>query len=614
MTQTANPRLMTVRRDERQAERIVAALFPLDTGREVALRILADSIACAARVAPASWGTSLFHQRICLNVGRGAVLQLYPEGIVFIVTGALFNTLPAAVRRVFRINRTYKFIPDALEGRLSATHLSHYGSFRQAHIDLIERAATGRKVCLWPYSHSSSIVDLLRKRGYSVPTPDYPTASGPTIIGSHLPASGLQLRRTFLFAWNPARREPPSLSKEIRQLERAGSVIIGWRSGRRRDLPVGSRVFMIRLGVEPRGIIGAGWSRTEPEGSPPGLDIEFEALQETPAIPLRRLQKPPFSYVTWSIQASGVELPTELAASLEAIWPGRGKNGGHADRVLLSDSCIYTIRHSDELRRTIAAGGNGTYSVGQNWTRGKEILEQARRESRHVPVVFAPAEKTSNLFAWALLNRIRVGRGTTYTFSGLHRLAGNFSKTSLLKVNNRKALSKNFIRPYAICLTPDYLHSEASEGRTVLAPLIATTDLDLAELDTHRSALARLEQDVFRRVVVGRSGIGVCQLCGREFPLNLLVAAHIKPRAKCNDDEKRDLANIFALCKLGCDDLFERGYLVVDEGSIKPGVHTEAATPAVREYVMGLSGRQCPGWSNARARYFSWRLRSVTSE
>jgi hypothetical protein len=171
MTQRGSPKLAAIRRDKREAERIISTLFPRDTDRKLALRILADSIGSAASEAPGSWGTSLFQHRVCLNVGRGAVLQLYAGGILFIVTGRLFNALPAATRRVFKINGKYKFIADALEGRLSAANLTHYESFKAAHTDLIKRAAANRKTCLWPYSHSSGVVELLHGLGFTVPKP-----------------------------------------------------------------------------------------------------------------------------------------------------------------------------------------------------------------------------------------------------------------------------------------------------------------------------------------------------------------------------------------------------------------------------------------------------------
>jgi hypothetical protein len=134
----------------------------------------------------------------------------------------------------------------------------------------------------------------------------------------------------FLFAWNPRHRRPASLADDIRRLERKGRVQITWRSGMRRQLPVGSRAFLVRLGQEPRGIIGAGWTRTIPSGEPLGVDIEFETLNETPLIAFPRLLTRPFDAVHWTIQSSGVEIPDRVAAELDRLIRAGSGDGKRA--------------------------------------------------------------------------------------------------------------------------------------------------------------------------------------------------------------------------------------------------------------------------------------------
>jgi hypothetical protein len=86
-----NTALAGIRNDIRQAKAVIDSLFATKTARTSALRVLGRAVRVAARVAPASWGISLFPRRLCLNVGRSAVLQFYPEEIVFIVTGRLLK-------------------------------------------------------------------------------------------------------------------------------------------------------------------------------------------------------------------------------------------------------------------------------------------------------------------------------------------------------------------------------------------------------------------------------------------------------------------------------------------------------------------------------------------
>ena len=132
---------------------------------------------------------------------------------------------------------------------------------------------------------------------------------------------------------------------------------------------------------------------------------------------------------------------------------------------------------------------------------------------------------------------------------------------------------------------------------------------DLASLDARRITLVRREQGLLRAMLFADREIGRCGICSREFPTSLLVAAHIKPRAKCNDDERRDVANnILPLCMLGCDTLFEQGYISVKAGCVIAGPKL-ADTPEVKSRVKALVDSQCKYWSIDSKKYFEWRMR-----
>ena len=82
------------------------------------------------------------------------------------------------------------------------------------------------------------------------------------------------------------------------------------------------------------------------------------------------------------------------------------------------------------------------------------------------------------------------------------------------------------------------------------------------ELDQKRMAVLRRDQRFLRRYLFRDDTVGICAICGEKFPVTLLVAAHIKPRAKCSDSDRRDNANnVVPMCVLGCDALFERGFV-----------------------------------------------------
>ena len=141
---------------------------------------------------------------------------------------------------------------------------------------------------------------------------------------------------TYLFAWNPKLWPWPELPRLRARATRRGFVDIEWSSGRTRQIEVGSRAFLIRLGVPPKGVIGSGFTLTaprtaihwRPEKAALGtttnyIDLRLERLLPDPIISFDDLGKPPFSRYRWGIRQSGAYLPESLADALEALWEER---------------------------------------------------------------------------------------------------------------------------------------------------------------------------------------------------------------------------------------------------------------------------------------------------
>lgn len=63
-------------------------------------------------------------------------------------------------------------------------------------------------------------------------------------------------------------------------------------------------------------------------------------------------------------------------------------------------------------------------------------------------------------------------------------------------------------------------------------------------------------------------------------------------------------------CSLGCDELFEQGYLVLDDdGLVRPGRSTDSA--ALQSVVDALVDGMCPALSTTTAADFARRKRLV---
>ena len=142
---------------------------------------------------------------------------------------------------------------------------------------------------------------------------------------------------TILLAWNPRKWPWDDFAEQELAVREHGAVDERWGCGNRKRIPVGTRFFLIRLGVPPKGIIASGWTisapyeheeewdanrgaRTRPYHL---VDITFDKLFAEPPLPLAVLQRAPFANFHWAIQMSGVIISPAIAAALERVWKRR---------------------------------------------------------------------------------------------------------------------------------------------------------------------------------------------------------------------------------------------------------------------------------------------------
>lgn len=129
--------------------------------------------------------------------------------------------------------------------------------------------------------------------------------------------------------------------------------------------------------------------------------------------------------------------------------------------------------------------------------------------------------------------------------------------------------------------------------------------IQLEETDSQVTTLRRLEQGYLKKHLFGNKVESKCSFCGNKYPVSFLVAAHIKKRAHCNHQERLDLNVVMPMCKLGCDEIFEKGYVFIDQGIIKRSSH-KSFTSDLINYVKPLEGTNCPSYNTKSAKYFEW--------
>lgn len=137
---------------------------------------------------------------------------------------------------------------------------------------------------------------------------------------------------TYLFVWNPNRWTWDNLDNDIEQVNLNGRCSIRWSCGNTKSIKSGDRVFLIKIGTQPKGIIGAGFATTAPYSDKHFLDKNKEAFYITadfetllnpdtdPILTLDMLNTGKLAQQNWTPQASGISIRPELIDELEAIW------------------------------------------------------------------------------------------------------------------------------------------------------------------------------------------------------------------------------------------------------------------------------------------------------
>ncbi len=142
--------------------------------------------------------------------------------------------------------------------------------------------------------------------------------------------------KTYLLAWKPIRSEWDDLPETSKAVKEGRSDPIRWSCGKSKRPQKGDRVFLIKLGKKPKGIIGSGYivrgsyedTHWDYERASKGetsnfVKVKLDTLLNPdiePILDRELLDEQSFSEMHWDTQMSGVHIPESVAAELEILW------------------------------------------------------------------------------------------------------------------------------------------------------------------------------------------------------------------------------------------------------------------------------------------------------
>lgn len=103
-----------------------------------------------------------------------------------------------------------------------------------------------------------------------------------------------------------------------------------------------------------------------------------------------------------------------------------------------------------------------------------------------------------------------------------------------------------------------------------------------------------------------------CAICNKTYSVKSLVTAHKKRRADCAENERTDPYIVMPLCSFGCDYLYEKGLIYIDNGIIQASAAINAEYFDEKSAIKPLIGKAVEKrWLKGSESYFKKSRKSV---
>jgi hypothetical protein len=135
--------------------------------------------------------------------------------------------------------------------------------------------------------------------------------------------------KAYLFGWNPLKFAWEDLDHDIKKIAAETSLTDNWSVVSHKTIRPGDRAYIVRVGVEPKGIFASGFIAFAPYPAirqgrsyyriKIALDVLLNPGKE-PILSLDILKTGYLAQQNWTPQASGISIRPQLVAELEGVW------------------------------------------------------------------------------------------------------------------------------------------------------------------------------------------------------------------------------------------------------------------------------------------------------
>lgn len=197
---------------------------------------------------------------------------------------------------------------------------------------------------------------------------------------------------SYLLTWNP------ELSgKDVLQQLRS-SPRKDWSCGHRRELPVGSRVYLLKQGPEPRGIVASGFtigpvfshrhwdpSKAKTQTNANYVPVVFDVvLPEKKLLSKAQLTRGQLRSVRWDTQISGIQLDSHSESALYDRWEKHAKNQLRSAGREQRQQLLLLAKAVRKRLTGVKAVSLGSGEVDETWSDGYFIVIGTAKSDPHL--------------------------------------------------------------------------------------------------------------------------------------------------------------------------------------------------------------------------------------